>query len=297
MFIIKYRKIWYALSGLIVGAGLFAVFFFGLKPGIEFIGGSLLEVEYENNRPDMAGIRVKLGGLDFGNTIIQPSGEKGLIVRAKELTEEEHQELLGALSSGDPLKEIRFDSIGPTIGKELKNKSIVAVITVIVMIVLYIAFVFRKVSRPVSSYKYGLITVIALVHDVAIPAGVFAYLGKYYGVEIDVLFITALLTVLGFSVHDTIVVFDRVRENLKVGLFGSDFEKTVGSSVSQTLARSINTSLTVTIVLFALLFFGGESTRYFSLALIIGVIAGTYSSIFIASPLLATVHKWQNRRK
>lgn len=168
---------------------------------------------------------------------------------------------------------------------------------VIVAIVLYIAFAFRKVSRPVSSFKYGLITVAALAHDVVIPTGVFAYLGKYYGVEIDALFITALLTILGFSVHDTIVVFDRVRENIKISKQGEDFEQTVGSSVSQTIGRSINTSLTVVLVLLALYFFGGESTKYFSLALIIGVVVGTYSSIFIASPLLATVYKRQDRKK
>ncbi|NUQ57339.1 MAG: protein translocase subunit SecF [Candidatus Paceibacter sp.] len=297
MFIVKHRKIWYALSGIVMAASIFAIFFFGLKQGIEFTGGSLLEAEYKNTRPETAVLQEAAGELGLGNVIIQPSGEKGIIVRAKELNEEEHQRLLAGFSSKGELAEIRFDSIGPTIGKELRQKSITAIIMVIVAIVLYIAFAFRKVSRPVSSFKYGLITVAALAHDVVIPTGVFAYLGKYYGVEIDALFITALLTILGFSVHDTIVVFDRVRENIKISKQGEDFEQTVGSSVSQTIGRSINTSLTVVLVLLALYFFGGESTKYFSLALIIGVVVGTYSSIFIASPLLATVYKRQDRKK
>ncbi|MCK6462989.1 MAG: protein translocase subunit SecF [Candidatus Pacebacteria bacterium] len=297
MFIVKNRKIWYALSGIVMAASIFAIFFFGLKQGIEFTGGSLLEAEYKNTRPETAVLQEAAGELGLGNVIIQPSGEKGIIVRAKELNEEEHQRLLAGFSSKGELAEIRFDSIGPTIGKELRQKSITAIIMVIVAIVLYIAFAFRKVSRPVSSFKYGLITVAALAHDVVIPTGVFAYLGKYYGVEIDALFITALLTILGFSVHDTIVVFDRVRENIKISKQGEDFEQTVGSSVSQTIGRSINTSLTVVLVLLALYFFGGESTKYFSLALIIGVVVGTYSSIFIASPLLATVYKRQDRKK
>ena len=169
-------------------------------------------------------------------------------------------------------------------------------ILVMIMIVLYIAFAFRKVSKPISSFYYGLMAVVALIHDVTLPAGVFAFLGHYYGVEVDTLFVTALLTVLGFSVHDTIVVFDRIRENLKDGGNKNDFEKVVGSSVNQTIGRSINTSLTVILVLLAMFFLGGESTKYFSLALLIGVAIGTYSSIFLASPLLVTIQKLKTRK-
>ena len=296
MFIIKHRKIWYAFSLLIVIASLFSMFKFGLKQGIDFTGGALLEVEYAA-KPDAFAVKQKIESLSLGSAIVQPSGEKNIIVRMKDLTEEQHQKVLSAsLSVGQGGKEIRFDSIGPVIGKELKKKSITAMILVIVMIVLYIAFAFRKVSQPVNSFYYGLMAVVALIHDVTLPAGVFAVLGHYYGVEVDTLFVTALLTVLGFSVHDTIVVFDRIRENLRNNGNKNDFETVVGASVSQTVSRSINTSLTVILVLLAIFFLGGESTKYFSLALLIGVAIGTYSSIFLASPLLVTLQKLRDRK-
>ena len=291
MFIIKHRKIWYAFSLLIVIASLFSILKFGLKQGIDFTGGALLEVEYAA-KPDALAVKQKIESLSWGSAVVQPSGEKNIIVRMKDLTEEQHQKVLSAsLSVGQGGKEIRFDSIGPVIGKELKKKSISAMILVIVMIVLYIAFAFRKVSQPVNSFYYGLMAVVALIHDVTLPAGVFAVLGHYYGVEVDTLFVTALLTVLGFSVHDTIVVFDRIRENLRNNGNKNNFETVVGASVNQTISRSINTSLTVILVLLAIFFLGGESTKYFSLALLIGIAIGTYSSIFLASPLLVTLQK------
>ena len=294
MFIIKYRKIWYAFSLLIVVASLFSIFKFGLKQGIDFTGGALLEVEYAA-KPDALVIKQKIEGLALGNTVVQPSGEKNIIIRTRDLSEVEHQKVLSAVLSAGQGKEIRFDSIGPVIGKELKKKSVTAMILVIVMIILYIAFAFRKVSQPVNSFYYGLMAVVALIHDVTLPAGVFAILGHYYGVEVDTLFVTALLTVLGFSVHDTIVVFDRIRENLRIGGNKNNFEAVVGASINQTVSRSINTSLTVILVLLAIFFLGGESTKYFSLALLIGVAIGTYSSIFLASPLLVTLQKFKSR--
>ena len=298
MGIVKYRKIWYTISGLLVLASLFCVFYYGLNVGIDFKGGSLLEVEYINNRPDISLLQKEIEGLNFGNINILSAGDKGLLVRSRNLTEEEHQALLEKLSlkGGAEYKELRFDSIGPIIGKELRQKSWIAIVLVIVMIILYIAFAFRKVSRPISSFKFGLMAIVALIHDVTAPLGVFAVLGKFWGVEIDILFITAILTVLGFYVHDTIVVFDRIRENLKKGI-GNDFEETVGTSVRQTITRSINTSLTVILVLLSIFIFGGETTKYFALALMIGVFVGTYSSIFLASPLLVTLYKFQNRKK
>jgi len=296
MGIVKYRKIWYTISGLLLTASIFSIFYFGLKLGIDFTGGSLLEIEYQTSRPEIPIIQDRLSALNFGSISLQPTGDKGLLVRSRNLTEEEHQKILSTLFLTGAFKEVRFDSIGPVIGKELRQKSWMAVSLVIIMIILYIAFAFRKVSRPVSSFKYGLMAVVALVHDVTMPTGVFAILGKFLGLEIDVLFITALLTVLGFSVHDTIVVFDRIRENLKRGM-GKNFEETIGFSVNQTITRSINTSLTVLLVLLAIFFFGGETTKYFSLALIIGVFFGTYSSIFLASPLLVTLYKFQQRKK
>ncbi len=305
MNIIKYRKIWYVISGLFILASVFSVGYFGLNWGIDFTGGSLVEIEYQVQRPDISIIKQELKGLGIGNAVVQPSGEKGLIIRSRNLSDEEHQKLLAALRSGtsgqkpqseNRLTELRFDSIGPVIGKELRQKSWIAIALVVLMIILYIAFVFRGVSRPVSSFKYGLVAIVALFHDVIIPLGAFAVLGKYFGAEVDVLFITALLTILGFSVHDTIVVFDRVRENLHKKISPS-FEEVVGKSVTQTITRSINTSLTVLLVLGAVFFFGGETTKFFSLALIIGVAIGTYSSVFLASPLLVTIYKFQERRK
>ncbi|TSD02737.1 MAG: hypothetical protein Athens071426_397 [Parcubacteria group bacterium Athens0714_26] len=295
MGIVKHRKIWYTFSLLLVVASLFSIFYFGLNLSIDFTGGSLLEAQYNNTRPDTSVIEQKLQGLNMGPLSLQSTGDKGIIIRLKTLTEDEHQLLLSKLSSSGEFTEIRFDSVGPIIGQELARKSIYAIVLVVVMIIFYIAFAFRKAGRPVSSFKYGLMAVVALIHDVTAPIGVFAVLGKYFGVQIDILFVTAILTVLGFSVHDTIVVFDRVRENLKKGI-GKDFEETVGLSINQTITRSINTSLTVILVLLAMFFFAGETVKFFSLALIIGVFFGTYSSIFLASPLLVTLYKLQTKK-
>lgn len=256
-----------------------------------------MEVEYRDARPEISGLQKKVNELNLGNVLLQPVEDTGLIVRLKDIDQEEHQKLLNALT--DPktqLEEKRFDSIGPVIGKELRQKSWIAVSIVILMIILYIALAFRKVSRPVSSWKYGVAAVLALIHDVSIPSGLFAVLGHFKGVEIDILFITALLTTLGFSVHDTIVVFDRIRENLKKQI-GLSFDDTVEASIRQTITRSIITSTTVIFVLVALLIFGPASTKYFSLTLIVGIIFGTYSSICLASPLLVTWHKWSEKRK
>jgi len=216
----------------------------------------------------------------------------------KAIGQEEKAQVMKALSFNEKkiAFEKRFDSIGPVLGEEALRKALVSIVLVILGIVLYITFAFRKVSEPVSSWKYGLVAIAALVHDVIIPSGVFAILGHFAGYEIDTLFITALLVILGFSVHDTIVVFDRVRENLKNSSGKKLFADIVGESINQTFIRSINTSLTTVIALVVLYFFGGEATQHFSLALIIGIVAGTYSSIFIGSPLLVTIERWQAKR-
>ena len=296
MFIVKHRQFFYIFSFLLFVASFLVIYFYGLKFGIEFTGGTQLEIEYMINRPEASLVHESLNSFGFEEATLQPVGEKSLILRAKTISEEEHQTILKVLGmtagDGNQITEKSFDSIGPIIGSELKRKSVFGIGLAILMIVLYIAFAFRKVSKPVSSFKYGLIAIVALMHDVAVPTGLFAILGHYYGAEVDILFVTALLTVLGFSIHDTIVVFDRVRENLRV-VGESDFEATVGKSLRQTMSRSINTSLTVVLVLLSLLFLGGETTKNFALALIVGVVAGTYSSIFIASPLLVTVNEWQ----
>lgn len=297
--LIQNRNYFFIFSIILVGLSLASLAMWGLKPGLDFTGGSLLEVEYSGARPDNQTIETKLAPI-VEKVIVEPTGERGAILKMKNIDEPTHQKVVSALNelnsanNQEVITEKRFESIGPTISAELKKKSFLAVIFVMLAIVIYIAFAFRKVSRPVSSWKYGVCAVVALLHDVAIPAGVFAALGHFKGVEVDTMFVTALLTVLGFSVHDTIVVFDRIRENL-LKFPRETFEEVANRSVNQTIVRSINTSLTVLLVLLATFFFGGESVRYFILTLIIGVVFGTYSSIFIASPLVVVWHKLEQK--
>jgi len=293
---IHFRKITYIISGFLVLLSISAIAIWGFNLGIDFKGGSLLEIEYSEARPDASQIKEALKDFQIGELRIQPTGDKGFLLRFKEIDETTHQRILKGLVQSDRASEKRFDSIGPILGKELQKRALIAISLAVLMIISYIGWAFRKVSRPISSWKYGIVAIVALLHDVLIPSGVFSALGYLKGVEIDALFVTALLTILGFSVHDTIVVFDRVRENLKKNP-GVNFEMTVDKSVRETIARSINTSLTVLFVLFALLFFGGETTRFFSLALIIGIFFGTYSSIFLASPLLVSWNNWSQKRK
>ena len=313
--IIHRRKIWLSLSSVVVGLSIIAIIIWGLNLGIDFTGGSLLEVKFLQARPTVSEVQEKLADLELGSLIIQPVGEDSMILRFQDTSEEKHQEILNRLNALTPnpsptpvvagegsqnsevgevagVEEMRFDSVGPSIGQELKRKSIAAIIIVLVAIVLYIAWAFRKVSKPIASWKYGLTAVITLFHDVMIVVGVFAVLGKFAGIEINTAFVAAILTVLGYSVNDTIVVFDRIRENLPRS--DEDFEGTVNISVNQTLRRSINTSITTLLVLLAVFFFGGSSIRDFVLALSIGVFIGTYSSIFLASPLLVV---WERFRK
>jgi len=300
MFIVNNRKIFYAISAVLVGASIVALTIWGLNLSIDFKGGAIIEISYSDGRPMVSDIEKNLEKLNLGEHSIRPVGETGFLIRTRELEGLERADLLKALSDNGAKKiiEERFDSVGPLLGKEAVRKSLFSIIFVIICIVLFITFAFRKVSEPVASWKYGLITVLALVHDVLIPAGVFAVLGHFQGVEVDTLFVTALLVVLGFSVHDTIVVFDRVRENLKVNRETrgkKPFEQIVGESISQTFVRSINTSLTTILVLIVLFFVGADTTKLFSLALIIGITAGTYSSIFIGSTLLVTAEKLQHK--
>ena len=300
MFIVNNRNWFYVLSALLTGAALFAIVFWGLKFGIDFEGGSLLEVTYPNGRPEVTVINDKLTALDLRGSSARPTGDDGFIIRTPFLEEDARQALIASLSNNGttPIVEKRFDSIGPTLGTELANKAGLSLGLVILAIVIFVTFAFRKVSEPVSSWKYGVITIIALVHDVIIPTGAFAALGYFLGYEVDALFVTALLVILGFSVHDTIVVFDRVRENLRVNAEKNRkeaFDEVVGKSIAQTFNRSINTSLTTLLALAALYFFGSETTQHFTLALLIGIAAGTFSSIFLASPLLVTAERLQTK--
>ena len=271
----------------------------GLNYGIDFTGGSILEVQYASSTPPT---QAELAGTLVPHNLshsIRPTGDDGYIIRMKAITQDEKIALMNSLTSNGtvPVVEKRFDSIGPVLGREALSKSIASIVFVLLAIILFIAYAFRKVSEPISSWKYGFIAIVALFHDVIIPTGAFAALGYFKGYEIDTLFVTALLVILGFSIHDTIVVFDRVRENLSQFSGKKPFDQIVGDSIKQTFTRSINTSLTTLLALVVLYFVGGESTQHFSLAMIIGIAVGTYSSIFVGSPLLVTVWKWQEKRR
>jgi len=297
MFIIKNKFIFLTISAVIVLSSILAVCIFGLHKSIDFTGGTQLEVNYTSVRPEMSVVQGILSKDSLSETIAQQEGTNGLSIKSRPLSETERTNLVADLSVGGqyPLTQTSFTSIGPSVGSELASKAIVAIIVVVIAIILYITFAFRTVSKPVSSWKYGLIAIATLVHDIAIPSGVFALLGHFYGAEVDTLFVVALLTVLGISVSDTIVVFDRIRENLR-NHTAPTFSETVGKSLSQTFVRSINTSLTVILVLIALFFFGPVATKNFSLVLIVGMFFGTYSSIFVASPLLVIVEGLQHKK-
>lgn len=295
----KYSILYYIISGILIVASVVSLFMFGLKFGIEFVGGSNMQVDFtgapSGSRPSNEAIQNALKNFNLGEIVIQPTGGgpsgSGAIMQFKGVDETTHQQILAELNKLTPTTEKGFQYIGPSIGQELRNKTQLAIILALLAITLYIAFAFRKVSRPVSSWKYGVTSLVALFHDVLVPIGIFSILGKFYNVEITIPIVAALLTILGFSVHDTIVIFDRIRENiLRRGM--GQFEETVNWSLNQTLGRSISTVLTVEFVLVALYFLGGETLKYFALTLIIGITSGAYSSIFIASPLLVSWYKW-----
>mgnify|MGYP001586241980 CR=1 FL=1 len=300
MFIIKYKKIFLTFSAVLVVLAITTFFIFGIKVGIDFKGGAFTEVVYDEARPEQSLVNTSLESLKLCSFLLQPTGEKGYIVKSRDLKEEEHTKLLQSLSldGKNKLTEVGFNSIGPSVGRELTRKAVIAVILISLAIIAFIAFAFRKVSRPVSSWKYGLIAIFTLLHDVIIPVGLFVLLSHFYGAELDTLFVVAVLTILGLSVSDTIVIFDRIRENLKNSSSSNkiNFSEIVGSSLDQSFVRSIATSLTVILVLLALVFFGPEATKYFALMLTCGMFFGTYSSIFLASPLLVLVEEWQNKK-
>ncbi len=335
MDIIGKRKIWFLISSIVVFLAILSLIFFSLKLGIDFKGGTLFELEFASN-PDTEKVKEVLAPFDLGNLIIQPSGEKRLIVKFSHIDQQTHEKIQNSLKEKfardynqeeiqkDPnqenspeegveepkeesqeekpeeekkeeqeilgVKEIRYENVGPTVGKDLTKKAIISLIIAVICIILYIAWAFRKISSFTASWKFGICAILALVHDVLITLGVFSILGKFLNIEVGSFFVVALLTIIGYSVNDTVVVFDRVRENLRKKP-DIPFEKNINNSVIESITRSLNTSLTTLFVLFALFLFGGETIRFFVLALIVGFIAGAYSSIFIASPLLVV---WRN---
>lgn len=299
MNIIKYRYIFFFISGALIVASVFAVSIYGLKPGIDFSGGTLWQIKLSGLRPAEGGLRLAEGGaqtenlsnffeqeLNVKNPVVYREESSGsFIIRLNHISEADHQNYFESLKKKfGEIEELRYETIGSVVGQELKKKAIWAIILVLFGISLYVAYAFRQVSYPVKSWKYGIIALLTLFHDVVIATGLLAYLGWKYGIELDTKFIVALLVIMGFSIHDTIVVFDRIRENLTLSRAKENLEDIINSSVSQTMARSINTSLTLVLTLLALFLYGPLSLKYFVLLIMAGTIVGTYSSIFIAAP-------------
>lgn len=304
--IIQKRKIWYFVSGILVLLSIFSLMFFKLNLAIDFTGGSLLDIELTNSvnkNIDLSSgnsfakyLNENISNDKTGNILVQKTSDKSFTLRFKEVGQEDKNALINNLKDkiDQNIKEMSFEAIGPVLGTELKKNTFKAIIIAFIAIVLYIAYAFRKVSYPIKSWKYGIIGIIALLHDIIITVGIFTILGVVLNIEVDMLFITALLTILGYSINDTIVIYDRIRENvLKIN---DNFESVVNKSLNETMARSLNTTITTLLSLFAVFFFGGDSIKMFALALIIGITLGAYSSIFIASPLLVTLHNIESKK-
>ena len=314
MFVIRNKKIFIGISLTLVALSILSIIVFGLKPGIDFTGGSAIQLKYNNDRPDISFIEESLENAGFGETIVQPTGENGVVIKTHTLTDNERSSVIEvATHHGEsPAIQESYTAIGPSVGKELTNKALISVILVFISIIFFVAYAFRKVSKPVrpddkvgrvSSWKYGFVVILTLLHDVIIPAGVFAVLGHIISAEVDTLFVVALLTTFALSISDTIVVFDRIRENL-TPKEGEDekkieepvFSEVVGKSLSETYVRSMNTSILVLVSVLSLAVFGPKSTQIFAVMLSIGMFVGTYSSIFLASPLLVLMENKNKKR-
>jgi preprotein translocase subunit SecF len=307
MLIIKYRTFFFWLTGLILAGAVASIAYFGLPLSIDFTGGSLVEVSYTESRPSVAEVQGRLLAVDFTDVSVRESGENGIVLRMHTLTPDEHEGVLNALSAGNPeaITELRYTSIGPSLGSELATKALYALLVVSLVIVLYIAFVFRTVSKPVPSWGYGIVVILMLAIDIIVPTGFYAAWAHFTGAQVDSLFVVALLALLGYCVNDVIVIFDRVREHLKWNAEKQaasrkepeePFEVTVGKSIDETMGRSINTSLTVALALLAIILFGAEATRNFALVMLVGVVIGTFSSICRSAPLLIPIAKWFSKK-
>ncbi|MEZ4087781.1 MAG: protein translocase subunit SecF [Candidatus Gracilibacteria bacterium] len=328
--IVSNRKKVYWFSGIMLAAVLIGWPVFGMRLGLDFTGGSLIEISTENkdlsidqvkeglittsqnlsaadlteenseeaedvagtSSPAVPSIQNTEEKVDFEKSLVVKSGD-GFIIKTPHMSSAYHDALIAKLTEHiGPFEENRFATVGPTVGQSLQQKAIVAILAAVVMIILYVAFAFRKVPRSIGKWRFGLCAIAALVHDLGIMIGVYIYLGMTMGVEVDALFITAMLTVLGFSVHDTIVVFDRIRENLKHQKRDETFAEVANRALNETMARSLNTSISTLIVLLALALLGAPTIKFFVIALLVGIVSGTYSSIFVATPLLVD---WQER--
>lgn len=288
-------KLWLAISGAMLILALLALGGYGLNFGIDFTGGSLMQVSVPGTSVDAIRNAVSSTGLE---PVIQQGEGDTYFIRLAPVTEDQHQSAFAAVKTlSADATEIRFDTVGPVIGDELKRSAITASVLLLVLIMVYVAWAFRRVTHPVASWKYGVVTLVSAFHDVMIPLGIFAVLGRVFGYQIDLAFVAAILTILGYSINDTIVVLDRTRENLlRHRHSDASFGEIVNSSVMETLARSLNTTFSSFLPLLAVFLVGGETTRPFVLALMIGLVSGAYSSIFVASPLLVEWEKWQANR-
>lgn len=295
------RNIFFSLSALMVALSVVALFVFGLNPSIDFTGGSLISLKFTESRPELTQMQSTLGDLgNLGPILAQTNGEKGYSLKLRFITEEEHQQMLAKIRSNyekdnNKVLEERIETIGPAISSTLKQRSWFATAGVVITVILYVAYSFRKVSKPVQSWKFGVSTIISLVHNVGITMGIFAVLGHYYGIQVDIPFVVALLTILGYSVNDNIVVLDRIRENLMYRRV-NDFGVLANNALNETIWRSLNTSFTILLVFVALLVFGDKAIFNFSLALIVGIVISAYSSVFLAAPLLVAWERFDKKK-
>jgi preprotein translocase subunit SecF len=294
MFVVRHRSFFFWLTGLLLVGSVVALVVLPPKLSIEFTGGSLVEVAYTGARPSHDDLVTRVRSLDLGEPSVRESGEQAVTIRTRTLSPEDHVALVNALSNGgtESVTVLRSNSIGPSLGQELATKALYAIGAVILAIMLYIAFVFRKVAKPVPAWGYGITAVAMLAIDIIVPSGFFAVYAHFTGAQVDTLFVIALLALLGYCINDVIVIFDRVREHLlrneKSGQ-NQPFEEVVGRSITETMGRSINTALTVALALIALAVVGSETTRTFALVMLVGVIAGTFSSICRSAPLLIPI--------
>jgi preprotein translocase subunit SecF len=291
MNIIKWRYLFFGISLVIIIPGIISLIAWGFPLAIDFTGGSLLQIKFDNgNTPQPAEMLALYNAAGVVDAQVQTSGSGSMVIRSKEIQEEEKTKIIKTAEAkfGTSITVVRFDTVGPSIGKEVGTRAAGAVAAAAIGILLYITYAFRGVPH---AFRFGVSAIIAMVHDILVVIGVESILCHFLGWEVDSLFLTALLTIIGFSVHDTIVVFDRIRENQNI-YRKLPFETIVNHSVVQTMDRSINTSLTVLLTLLAMALFGGVTIRHFVVILLIGVFSGTYSSIFNASPILVV---WENK--
>ena len=297
---IKYSRVWLAIAAITAVAAAVMIGMWGLKPGIDFTGGSLIELSFSKQSPATEEMQSTLAQLGLTQAQIQKSDNNRMIVRTEFLSEDRHAAIVKGVqdkfqTNDNKVTEDRFETIGSAISQQLRSRALWAIILVSSSIIIYLAFAFRSVNRPIASWKYGAVAIATLFYVVLVVMGIFAALGKFKGVEVDIAFVVAILTVLGYSVNDSIVVYDRIRERLLKHRI-DDFAQLVNTGLNETLARSINTVSAVLLPLFALIFFGGPTVHYFALALLLGMALSTVASVFVASPLLVLIYKWQERK-